>query len=66
LTKLEARERIEDLRSQIRHHDHLYYVQGRPSIADAAYDKLLRELSDLEEEFSRSIFEYVSNRKYVN
>jgi len=51
LTKLEARERIEDLRSQIRHHDHLYYVKGQPSIADAAYDQLLRELSDLEEEF---------------
>jgi DNA ligase (NAD+) len=51
LTKLEARERIEALRSQIRHHDHLYYVKGRPSISDAAYDKLLRELSELEEEF---------------
>ena len=51
MTKLEARERIEDLRSQIRHHDHLYYVKGSPSIADAAYDKLLRELSELEEEF---------------
>ena len=51
MTKLEARERIEDLRSQIRHHDHLYYVKGQPSIADAAYDQLLRELSDLEEEF---------------
>jgi len=51
LTKLEAGERIENLRSQIRHHDHLYYVKGSPSIADAAYDKLLRELSELEEEF---------------
>ncbi len=51
MTKLEARERIEDLRNQIRRHDHLYYVQGRPSISDAAYDKLLRELTDLEEEF---------------
>ncbi len=51
MTKLEAPERIEDLRSQIRHHDHLYYVKGSPSIADAAYDKLLRELSELEEEF---------------
>jgi len=50
LTKLEARERIEVLRSQVRHHDHLYYVKGRPSISDAAYDKLLRELSELEEE----------------
>jgi DNA ligase (NAD+) len=51
LTKLEARERIEALKSQIRHHDYLYYVKGRPSISDAAYDKLLRELTDLEEKF---------------
>jgi DNA ligase (NAD+) len=51
LTKLEARERIEVLKSQIRHHDHLYYVKGRPSISDAAYDKLLRELSQLQEQF---------------
>jgi DNA ligase (NAD+) len=51
LTTPEARERIEALRSQIRRHDHLYYVKGRPSIADAAYDKLLRELSELEEKF---------------
>lgn len=51
MTRPEAQERIEALRSQIRHHDHLYYVKDRPSIADAAYDKLLRELSELEETF---------------
>jgi DNA ligase (NAD+) len=51
LTTPEARERIEALRSQIRRHDHLYYVKGHPSISDAAYDKLLRELSELEEKF---------------
>ncbi|HLE69319.1 MAG TPA: NAD-dependent DNA ligase LigA [Vicinamibacteria bacterium] len=51
MTKPEARERIEALRSQIRRHDHLYYVKGHPSISDAAYDKLLRELSELEEKF---------------
>ncbi len=51
MTKPEARERIEALRSEIRRHDHLYYVKGSPSIADAAYDKLLRELSELEEAF---------------
>lgn len=51
MTTPEARERIEALRSQIRRHDHLYYVKGHPSISDAAYDKLLRELSELEEKF---------------
>jgi DNA ligase (NAD+) len=51
LTGPEARERIEALRSDIRRHDHLYYVKGRPSISDAAYDELLRELTALEEAF---------------
>jgi DNA ligase (NAD+) len=40
--------RIEDLRRQIRRHEHLYYVANRPEIADAEYDALERELRDLE------------------
>ena len=51
MTRLEAQERIEALRNHIRRHDHLYYVKGRPSISDAAYDRLMRELSELEEKF---------------
>ncbi len=51
MTPHEARNRIEDLRNQIRRHDYLYYVKGRPSISDSQYDRLLRELSELEEKF---------------
>jgi DNA ligase (NAD+) len=51
LTAREARERVDALRKEIRRHDHLYYVLGRPSISDAAYDRLLRELMELEEKF---------------
>jgi DNA ligase (NAD+) len=51
VTKTEASERIDVLRREIRRHDHLYYVKGRPEISDAAYDRLLRELAALEEEF---------------
>ncbi len=47
----QAAERIADLRSQIRHHDHLYYVQDTPEISDEAYDALFHELRDLEETF---------------
>ena len=42
--------RVEHLREQIREHDYRYYVLARPTISDEEYDRLLRELSDLEEE----------------
>lgn len=42
--------RIEALRTQIRRHDHLYYVEARPEIDDRTYDALFRELQDLEKE----------------
>ena len=41
--------KIEDLRSKIRHHDHLYYVLDKPEISDAQYDALFKELKKLEE-----------------
>jgi DNA ligase (NAD+) len=46
-----AQERIAKLRSEIRHHDYLYYVKDKPAISDEAYDKLYRELIALEEKF---------------
>jgi DNA ligase (NAD+) len=45
-----AAERIAKLRSEIRHHDYLYYVKDAPEISDERYDKLYRELVSLEEE----------------
>jgi len=41
----------EALRAGIEHHDYLYYVKDRPAISDAAYDKLLRRLEELEQAF---------------
>ncbi len=40
--------RVEELRDQIRHHDELYYNQATPEISDADYDKLYREVEELE------------------
>ncbi len=40
--------RIRELREIIRHHDELYYNQAAPEISDAEYDKLYRELEELE------------------
>jgi DNA ligase (NAD+) len=52
LNPSEARTRIESLRAEIAHHDELYYKKSAPEISDAAYDKLKRELSALEQTFS--------------
>jgi DNA ligase (NAD+) len=43
-------ERIEALREAIHRHNYLYYVEDRPEISDAEYDRLLRDLRALEEE----------------
>jgi DNA ligase (NAD+) len=40
--------RIRELRELIRHHDELYYNRATPEISDAEYDKLFRELEELE------------------
>ena len=46
---LSLEERLARLRDQIRHHDYLYYVKDRPEISDGEYDRLFRELVDLEQ-----------------
>lgn len=39
------------LRDQINHHNHLYYVLDAPEIPDAEFDRLLRELQDIEAQY---------------
>jgi len=41
-------QRAAALREQLHHHGHLYYVLDAPSIPDAEYDKLFKELQALE------------------
>jgi len=41
---------MEDLREQLRHHEHLYYVMDAPELTDAQYDALMNELKKLEAE----------------
>ena len=40
--------RAAELREQIREHDHRYYVLDAPTVSDAEYDRLFRELQQLE------------------
>jgi DNA ligase (NAD+) len=40
--------KIEALREKIRHHEYLYYVVDNPEISDAEFDKLMKQLKELE------------------
>jgi DNA ligase (NAD+) len=42
--------RVAELRQILDHHNQLYYTQAEPEISDADYDKLFRELEDLEKD----------------
>jgi DNA ligase (NAD+) len=49
-TATAARERIEELRTLLHHHNHRYHVLDEPEISDAEYDRLFDELKLLEEQ----------------
>ncbi|HKB92137.1 MAG TPA: NAD-dependent DNA ligase LigA, partial [Opitutaceae bacterium] len=46
-----AAKKISSLRAQIAHHNELYYRQAKPEISDFDYDRMKRELAELEEQF---------------
>ncbi|MCB9385316.1 MAG: NAD-dependent DNA ligase LigA [Bryobacterales bacterium] len=41
---------IDELREELRRHEHLYYVLDKPAISDAEFDELMRRLQALEAE----------------
>ncbi len=43
--------KIEELRGQIRHHDYLYNALSQPEISDREYDLLMRQLRELEDQY---------------
>lgn len=46
-----AKKRAEELRDIINYHSHKYYVEDSPEIEDFEYDRLMRELSDIEDKY---------------
>lgn len=51
MTPEQASARHAELAEEIRGHDEAYYVHARPTISDFEYDRLYRELLDLEKAF---------------
>jgi DNA ligase (NAD+) len=43
-----TKQEIEALRDKLRHHEYLYHVLDQPEISDAAYDRLMNRLKELE------------------
>jgi DNA ligase (NAD+) len=46
--RVTAAQRAAQLRDEINGHDHRYYVLNEPSVPDAEYDRLMKELRELE------------------
>ncbi|MBE2287806.1 MAG: NAD-dependent DNA ligase LigA [Prosthecobacter sp.] len=51
MTHAEAATRAAFLRTELHHHNRLYYVEARPVISDKDFDLLLRELQEIEQRF---------------
>lgn len=51
MDKESASKRIDYLRKVIDHHNKRYYQQDNPEISDVEYDRLMRELQELEDQF---------------
>src|SRR5947199_8466683 len=51
MDRREADEKIAQLRGEIRKHDRLYYEDAAPIISDREYDRLYKELVDVETQF---------------
>ena len=51
MDRTEADKKIAELREEVRKHDRLYYEDAAPIISDREYDRLYKELADLEAQF---------------
>ncbi len=47
----DVRRRVDDLRRELEEHAYRYYILDRPTVSDADYDRLMRELTELESSY---------------
>lgn len=53
MNEKEAQERLIQLRAVVLEYAHQYYVLDTPSVTDATYDSLVREIKDLEKQYPK-------------
>ena len=58
---MSAADRIQFLRTELDRHNRLYYEEATPEISDAEYDKLFRELEELEKSAEGDLFDLASS-----
>jgi DNA ligase (NAD+) len=54
----DARKRVEELRKEIEEHNYRYYVLDQPVIEDSEFDRLMRELEKIEEDYPELVTPY--------
>ena len=52
-----AKQRVEELSKQLKYHNKKYYIDDAPEIEDFEYDRMLRELENLEKEYPQLLKE---------
>lgn len=55
MAKTAAKKKISKLRNLVNYHDRKYFVESKPEIPDGEYDRIYRELKDLEKKFPEFI-----------
>ena len=58
MEKIEAKQKIEELRTVLEELNYQYYVLDSPTVEDFEYDRMLHELMDLEEQFPEYALEH--------
>ncbi|MGE6259872.1 NAD-dependent DNA ligase LigA [Heyndrickxia sporothermodurans] len=51
MERMTAEKRVEELRNLLNQYNYEYHVLDRPSVPDSEYDQLMRELTQIEEQF---------------
>ncbi len=51
MEEIDVTKRVSQLREEIEHHNYQYYVLDNPLVSDSEYDRLMKELADLEETY---------------
>jgi len=61
--KRSPQERMEQLYRLIERHNRLYYIENAPEISDAEYDRLMKELKELEQQYPHLVREDSPTRR---